>query len=143
MLIKNVKVCVCVILLLVVQACANVPIEPADDGYESRPRYGGDGWGSETQDPSEGWLNRQIFGKKKQSGDSAKKVIEAANNRNASTTLPPSMQTVGSTGVAESDEAAGVSFKDWQQAKQNNTDDYQEFEEFKRWQEYQRAKKSK
>ncbi|MGH1543365.1 MAG: hypothetical protein ACRBHB_23380 [Arenicella sp.] len=147
----KIRIVSAVLMLSLLQACAGVKVEPADDGYDSRPRNGGEGWGKETSDTdSGGWLNGVIFGKKKNSSDDAQAAVERAENTNdgGANTLPPSMQkpatnSAGNSSSGNVNASSDASYRQWQEAKQKNSEEYKEFKEFKEWQEYQRSKQIK
>ncbi len=150
--------------LILISGCSNIKTEPADDGYDTLPANGGQGYGTKPPEPGTGWLDTQIaaaLGNNKKSekeNEELRKRLERLENaqqgqpqtnnvpntyqRNPNDiTSPP----VGGSSLAPSN-VGGVnwqnsaSYQEWKRAKEGGTSDYKEFQEYKDWLEFQKIK---
>ncbi len=158
MLKKTIKYTSLFLMLGVISACANVKKEPADDGYESRQSYGGDGWGEKTQKEEDRFLNKQIskvLGGKKRSSKKDDEIrarlerlenqqngnvqVQPATTNSSDITAPPIGSTRTSPNVGSSWQNS-ASYQEWKRAKEGGSSDYQEFQEYKEWLEFKKLK---
>ena len=145
--------------LSIISACSNIKTEPADDGYNSRPRNGGDGWGEKTQDDKDRFLNRQIAkilkkGNSKKTDKDIKARLERlerqqsqgstqvqpAITNSSDITAPPIGATRRSPNTNSTNWQNSTSYQEWKLAKEGGSSDYKEFQEYKEWLEFKKLK---
>ena len=164
MSVQKIFIAIGALTFALISGCSNIKTEPADDGYDTLPSNGGQGYGSKQPEPGSGWLDTQIAAALGDSKDSKKeneelrKRLERLENaqgqapatNNAPTTYQRNPNDITSPPVGGSSQAqsnvGGVnwqnsaSYQEWKRAKEGGSSDYKEFQEYKEWLEFQKIK---
>lgn len=158
---KTIQYTVLLLIISAVSACANIKTEPSDDGFESRQRNGGEGYGEKIANVNDRFINRQISKviggqkKKKTNNDELKARLERLERQQAQggqtqalpaptitsssdITAPPIGSTRTSPNIGGASWQNSASYQDWKRAKDGGSSDYKEFQEYKEWLEFKK-----
>jgi hypothetical protein len=144
---QKIKFLLLILTVGIISGCANIKTEPADDGYDSNHRNGGEGWSNGPPDLSQRWLNKQIDQALGNSNSPSKEQSEVEarlerleNQQNGIVTAPSGDITSppGSGGYRPASNSK--SYQEWKQAREGGSQEYKEFQEYKQWLEFQKNK---